>query len=154
MTDTTAELDTTKEEHPGANGHSEETGLRFDDFAFTKHIASIKPVEELVAVPEWQGLEVLCKPLPPADRLVVHSIAYDKETGITDYKRAEFEVLLGGCYNPTTGKKAFRESHRAMLMGRPEKGEVGHGAAVERLYFTIMRISKMFVNQQEQAKKN
>lgn len=144
----TKELDTKEEEHPSPNGHSEETGLELDDFAFIQHIASQKPVEELVIVPEWQDLKVLCKPLAAPERFAIHGLAYDSETKITDYKRALFEVLLAGCYNPATGHKAFRESHKAMLM-QPQ-----HGSAVERLYLTIMRISRMFVSQSESAKKN
>ncbi len=148
MAETTTELDTTKEEQLGSNGHSEEAGL-VDDFEFIRVISSQKPVEEVIEIPEWQGLKVLCRPLTAPDRLAIHALAYDKETQITDYKRAQFEVLLAGCFNPKTGHKAFREGHRKMLMERPE-----HGAAVERLYFTVMRISRMFVNQQESAKKN
>lgn len=146
----TKELDTKEEEQPSANGHVEETGLELDDFAFISHIAAQKPVEELVEVPEWgkdgMPLKVLCKALSAPDRLTVHALAYDKETGITYYKRAEPEVVIFGSYNPTTGNKAFREDHKAMLL-RPE-----HGAAVERLYFTIMRLSNMFATQQTKAK--
>lgn len=146
MTETT-ELDTTKEEQPGANGHSDEEWLELDDLDFIKHIAEQKPVEELVAIPEWQ-MKVLCKALPAPERFAIHALAYDPETKITDYKKALFEVLLAGCFNPKTGHRAFRESHKALLM-QPQ-----HGAAVERLYLTIMRISRMFVSQQETARKN
>lgn len=148
MAETTTELDTTKEEQPGANGHSEEW-LEFDDeLTLFNHLSTQKPVEELVEVPEWR-MRVLCKALNATDRFAIHAIAYNAETRITDYKKAMFEVLLAGCYNPKTGHKAFRESHRNMLMKEPQ-----HGAAVERLYMTIMRISKMFVSQQETARKN
>lgn len=140
-------LDTTQEEKPSPNGKTDEQWLELDDFAFIKQIDSVEPVEELVEVPEWK-MKVLCKALAAPERFAIHGKAYDPETKITDYKKALFEVLLAGCFNPTTGHKAFRESHRQMLM-RPQ-----HGAAVERLYLTIMRISRMFVSQQESAKKN
>jgi hypothetical protein len=150
MAETTAELDTSKEEQPGANGKVE--SLELDDFAFTKHIASIPVVEEVVEVPEWGKdgipLKVLCKPIPAPERLPIHQLAYDKKTNTTDYRRAEPEVVIAGCYNPTTGNKAFRDSHRAMLL------EPRHGSAVERLFFVVMRLSNMLISQQEKARKN
>lgn len=144
----TVELDTKQEKAPSANGKTDEKWLEFDDdLAFIQHISAVEPVQELVEVPEWH-MKVLCKALAAPDRFAIHALAYDAETKITDYKKALFEVLLAGCFNPKSGHKAFRESHKAMLM-QPQ-----HGAAVERLYLTIMRISKMFVSQQESAKKN
>lgn len=148
MAETTAELDATQEEQPSPNGKTEEQWLELDDFAFIQQISAVEPVEELVEVPEWR-MKVLCKALPASDRFAIHGLAYNAETKITDYKRVMFEVLLSGCFNPHTGHKAFRESHKAMLMHDPR-----HGAPVERLYLTIMRISRMFVSQQDSAKKN
>lgn len=144
----TAELDT-KSEPASPNGHTDEEWLEFpDDMAFIAHITSQKPVEELVEVSEWK-LKILCRGLTAKDRIAVQMAAYDEKAKTTDYRRAVFEVLLYGCYNPKSGHKAFRDSHRAMLMERPE-----HGRAVERLFVTILRLSGMLPGTAEQARKN
>lgn len=145
----TAELDPTQEAPPSPNGHSEETWLEFDDdFAFIQHISSQKPAEEVVEVPEWK-VRILCRGLTAKDRIAVQMAAYNQDDQTTDYRRAVFEVLLYGCFNPKSGHRAFRESHRSMLMERPE-----HGRAVERLFVIILRLSGMLPSSAEQAKKN
>lgn len=145
----TIELDTTQEV-ASPNGHvEEEEWLEFDDdMAFVRHISEQKPAEEIVPISEWK-MKVLCRALSAKDRIAVNIAAYDKDAGNTDYRRAIFEVLLYGCFNPKTGHKAFRESHRAMLTGKPE-----HGAAVERLFMVILRLSKLLPSTAEQARKN
>lgn len=151
MPETTAELDSKQEDQPSPNGKVENATtdwLELDDFAFIQQISAVEPVEELVEVPEWK-MKVLCKALPATERFAIHGLAYDSQTRITDYKKAMFEILLACCFNPKTGHKAFRESHRNMLMHDPR-----HGVAVERLYLTIMRISRMFFSMQESTKKN
>ncbi|MGA8765250.1 MAG: hypothetical protein WB562_20450 [Candidatus Sulfotelmatobacter sp.] len=145
----TKELDVTQE-IPSPNGHVEaEEWLEFDDdMAFVRHISEQKPAEEVVLIPEWK-MKVLCRALSAKDRIAVNMAAYDAEAKTTDYRRALFDVILYGCFNPKTGHKAFRESHRAMLTEKPE-----HGAAVERLFMTILRLSKMLPSTAEQARKN
>jgi len=148
MTDT-AELDTKTEEAPSPNGHTEEEWLEFsDDMAFIRHITEQKPAEEIVPVPEWK-MKVLCRALSAEDRVAVNMAGYDAETKTTDLRKALFEVVLHGCFNPANGHRAFRESHRAMLTKKPE-----HGAAVERLFMVILRLSKMLPGVTEQARKN
>jgi hypothetical protein len=144
----TVELDATKET-ASPNGHAEEEWLEFDDdMAFIRHITEQKPAEEVVLIPEWK-MKVLCRALSAEDRVAVNMAAYDKDIGNTDYRRAMFEVLLYGCFNPKSGHKAFRESHRAMLTKKPE-----HGTAVERLFIVTLRLSKMLPGVAEQTRKN
>lgn len=145
----TVELDTTQEETSSTNGHMEEEWLEFDDdFTFIQHLATQKPREEIVAIAEWKT-KILCRALDAKSRIAVNVVGYSSEAQNTDFRRALFEVILYGCYNPKTGHKAFRESHRAMLTEKPE-----HGGAVERLFMTVLRISNMLPGVTEQARKN
>lgn len=144
----TKELDTKEEEQPSANGHSDEWLEFTDDLAFINHISSQRPAEEVVEIPEWK-VKILCRGLNAKDRIAVQMAAYDEQAKTTDYRRAVFEVLLAGCFNPKSNHKAFRESHRKMLMERPE-----HGRAAERLFVTILRLSGMLPSAAEQARKN
>lgn len=142
----TAELDTTKEEAPSVNGHSD-TYLELDDDALLVHILAQKPAEELVAIPEW-NVKILCRALNAKSRVEVQMTAYDEAAKKTDYRRAIFEVIMAGSYNPKTGHKAFTEKHRAAIM------QAQDGRPAEKLFMTIMRLSGMFASDTEKTKKN
>jgi hypothetical protein len=142
----TTELDTAQEEAP-TNGH-DATFLAFDDdMAFLTHILSKKPAEELTEVPEW-NVKILCKALDAEARIAIQIQAYTSETKITDYRPFFPEVVVGGCYNPTTGNKVFTEKHLAALRRKQD------GMAIERLAVVILRLSHMLFNAPENAKKN
>ena len=141
----TAELDAAEvaASSPEANDY-----LEFDDDqAFLAHIINQKPAEELVAIPEW-NIHILCKALNAKSRVEAQMAAYDEASKKTDYRRAIYEVICAGCYNPKTGHKAFRESHRAVIMQSQD------GRAAEKLFMTIMRLSGMFASDAEKTKKN
>src|SRR5487761_987522 len=109
----TAELDAAEVavSSPAANDY-----LEFDDDqAFLTHIVSQRPPEEVVVIPEW-NIKILCKALNAKSRLEAQIAAYDEQSKKTDYRRAIYEVIMAGCFNPKTGHKAFRESHRAVIM--------------------------------------
>jgi hypothetical protein len=144
---TTIELDTTKEEVPSANGHEEWPEFD-DDLAFINHIFNQEPAEKLVDLPEWK-VKVLCRALPAEDRLRIQAEAYDKESKTTDYRRAFYLVLMAGCFNPKTGHKVFRESHKAKIMSDPR-----NGAPAEKLFVTILQLSSMLSTDAERARKN
>ena len=141
----TAELDAAEVavSSPAANDY-----LEFDDDqAFLTHIVSQRPPEEVVVIPEW-NIKILCKALNAKSRLEAQIAAYDEQSKKTDYRRAIYEVIMAGCFNPKTGHKAFRESHRAVIMQDQD------GRAAEKLFMTIMRLSGMFASDAEKTKKN
>lgn len=141
----TAELDT-KQEAPSSNGHDETWKSFDDDGAFLQHILAQKPAEELVKIPEWH-VEVLCRALHADDRIALQMQAYDEKTKRTDFRRIFYQIVQAGCFNPTTGKRAFTKEHKETLMK--------HGAAIERLAMTILRLSGMLAGGEAQnAKKN
>ncbi len=145
MTETTVELDTTKET-PSQNGHDEKWQTFASDEAFLQHILSKEPAEELVEVPEW-GVKVLCKALNAEERIEVQSLSFDAKTNRTNYAPHTPLITLYGSYNPTTGKRAFSDAHKDMLK------DARHGGAVVRLSFTILRLSGMLFNDVEAVKK-
>lgn len=130
-----------------ANGHDEEWLTFEDDAAFLQHIVSQKPAEKIVPIPEWKT-EVLCKTLNAESRIEVQVLAYDAETKMTDYRKAFHLVVIGGCYNPTTGKQTFAEKHKNLLMRQMD------GGPIELLALTILRLSKMLPDDTKNAKKN
>lgn len=145
----TIDLDTSKEP-ASPNGHTDEVAwLEFDDdLAFINQINAQQPAEELVPIPEWK-MKILCRALSAEDRIKIQKAAYDSETKTTDYRRAIYEVIMAGCFNPKSGHKAFRETHRNMIMRDPR-----NGTAAERLFVAILRISGMLPSTAEQARKN
>jgi len=145
MTEATKELDTAKEEAPSVNGHSDEWLEFDDDLAFLNHISSQKPAEEVVPIVEWKT-KVLCKALGADSRIEIEMIAYDKELKNTDYRRAFYEVIAAGCFNPKTGKKAFTKSHRTVIMR--------DGGPATRLFLAVLRLSNMLSFSVEQTRKN
>ena|SRR5579875_180961 len=115
------------------------TFLTFDDDqALLAHILGITPAEELVDVPEW-NVQILCRALSAEDRMAVQIAAYDEKTKRSDYRKSEALplIVIGGCYNPATGKHVFTDSHRKALLHEQ------NGAAIERLWITILRLSGM-----------
>jgi hypothetical protein len=142
----TAELDTTTEQ-ASANGHDATFQTFDDDLAFLSHILSKKPAEELTEVPEW-NVKILCKALDAEARIAIQIKAYNNETKITDYRPFFPEVVVGGCYNPTTGNKVFTDKHLVALRRKQD------GMAIERLAVVILRLSHMLFNAPENAKKN
>lgn len=142
----TKELDAKQEaEEASRNGH-DETWQTFDDeSALWQHITATEPPEKLVEVPEWK-VKILCKMLDADGRIKVEGKAYDKKLKNTDYRRALDLLVIYGCYNPTTGKRCFKEEHSAELLK--------HGGPVAILATTVLRLSGMLTNDVEQAKKN
>lgn len=141
----TAELDTTQEE-VSKNGHDETWQTFDDDNAFLQHILAQKPLEELVKIPEWH-VEVLCRSLNAEDRITIQLSAYDEKTKRTDFRKVFYAIVVAGCFNPTTGNRAFTDKHKETLMQ--------HGGAIERLAMTILRLSGMLAGGEAQnAKKN
>lgn len=118
-----------------------------DDQAFLKHIFSKKPAEELVEIPEWE-VKVLCRALSAETRIDIQVNAYDEKTKKTDYRRVFHLIVIGGCYNPTTGHKIFTESHKNALMREQ------NGAVIERLALIILRLSAMLGGDAEKVRKN
>lgn len=141
----TEALDTTQEEAPSPNGH-DDTWQTFDDnTALWQHITAEKPPEELVEVVEWK-VKILCKMLDAEGRVRVEGKAYDKKMKNIDYRRALDLLVIYGCYNPTTGKRCFKEEHSAELLK--------HGGPTALLAMTVLCLSGMVSNDVEHAKKN
>ncbi|SRR6266568_6249745 len=140
----TVELDTTKEQ-ASFNGHEWKTFD--DDQAFLKYILDKKPAEELVEIPEW-NVKILCRALNAETRIEIQLTAYDEKTKRTDYRRVFHMIVMAGCYNPATGHKVFRESHKDILMREHD------GAAIERLALAILRLSGMLNSDTERTRKN
>lgn len=140
-----AELDTTKET-PSSNGYDSTWQSFDDDSAFLQHILSQKPAEKLVEVPEWRA-KVLCRALYADERIDIEAQAYDKETKTSNFSRLSHLIVLYGCCNPVTGNRIFREEHKQALATQD-------GGAIERLAFTILRLSRMITSDAENAKKN
>src|ERR1043166_6832708 len=131
----TTELDTTQEAAP-TNGHDDTWQSFDDDDLFLQHILAKKPAERLVEVPEW-NVKILCKALNADRRIRVQMEAYDEKSKRTDFRTVFHLVVMGGCYNPSTGNLVFAERHKAALMQQQD------GGAVERLAITILRLSRM-----------
>jgi len=144
--ETTAELDTTTEDAPSPNGHND-TYLDLDDDAFLAHILAQKPAEEIIEVPEWR-VNVLCRALNAKSRVEIQMLSYDEASKKTDYRRAIYEVIMAGSFNPKTGHRAFVEKHRNTIM------QAQDGRPAERLFVTIMRLSGLFASDQEKTRKN
>ena len=141
----TEELDITKEEL-SKNGHSDFVEFD-DDLAFVQHIISQKPAEKVVDVPEW-NIRVLCRALGAEARLEIEAEAYDRETNTYDFKPVFYQIVMGGCCNPKTGKPAFKKEHRTALMREQD------GRPVGILATEILTLSKMINPAIEIAKKN
>lgn len=142
----TAELDTTKEA-ASPNGHDEKWEIFDDDQAFLKHIISKKPAEDLVEVPEW-GVKILCRAMNAETRIKIQMAAFDEKSKRTDYRNVFAQIIMAACYNPTTGRKIFTESHKDTLMKQLD------GGAIERLALAVLRLSGMLGSTTEQARKN
>jgi len=140
------ELDTTTEE-ASTNGHDEKWKVFDDDQAFLRHILSKKPAEEIIEVPEWE-VRILCRALNAESRIAVQQAAYDEQTKRVDYRKCFHMIMTSSCYNPTTGHKVFRESHRDTLMREQD------GGAIERLALCILRLSGMLLSDSERTRKN
>lgn len=140
----TAELDT-KQEAPSPNGHDEAWQTFDDDNALWQHISAKEAPEEVVEVREW-NVKILCKMLDAEGRVRVEGKAWDKNLKNSDYRRALDLLVVYGCYNPTTGKRCFKEEHSAELLKR--------GGPTALLASTVLRLSGMLSSDMEQAKKN
>lgn len=154
-----AELDTTKEA-PSANGHDNTWQSFDDDGAFLQHILSKKPAEKLVDVPEW-NVRVLCRALTAEHRIDVETRAYHAETKTSNFVNVSHLVIMYGCYNPSTGNPVFyspddneaaKKQKEATLKTTLMREQ--DGGAIERLAFTILRLSRMIATDAENAKKN
>lgn len=124
--------------------------IQFDDeMSFLNHIFTQAPKEELVTVPDWGNVQVLCQALNAEDRIKCQLAAYDTTSKTTDYRRAVYEVVMSGCYNPKTRKRIFTPAHRQRIMQDPR-----NGSAVEYLFMVVLRLSSMLASDQEKARKN
>ncbi len=152
----------TKQEIAAPNGHDAAWKTFDDDQAFLQHILSKKPAEKLVDVEEWET-QILCRALPAEARIYVQAASTDEETRRYDYRQVFHLIVMYGCYNPTTGRLAFttirdgendvkkrqREAQvRVWLMQQLD------GAVIEQLAMTVLRLSRMLVDDTERAKKN
>jgi hypothetical protein len=144
MTETTAELNTTQET-AAPNGHDETWQTFDDDNALWQHIAAKEAPQEVVEIAEW-NVKILCKMLDADGRVRVEGKAYDKKLKNTDYRRALDLLVIYGCYNPTTGKRCFKEDHGSELLK--------HGGPTAILATTVLRLSGMLAADVEHAKKN
>lgn len=142
----TTELDTTQEQ-VSTNGHDVTFATFDDDMAFLQHILGTKPAEKLVETPEW-NVRILCRALNAEDRMKVQIAAYEEESKKVDYRRVFPQIVMGGCYNPTTEHKVFREKHLAALTREQD------GAPIERLAIAILQLSGMLSSETERARKN
>lgn len=146
MTTETTELDISQEEI-SSNGHDATWQTFDDDQAFLNHVLSRKPAEKLVDMPEWD-VQVLCRALSTQDRVEVQMAATDEKTKRYDLRKVFHLVVMYGCYNPTTGHRIFKESHKQALMREQD------GVAIERLAITILRLSRLLAESAEDIKKN
>ncbi len=101
----------------------------------------------MIEVPEW-GVKVLCRAMNAETRIKIQMFAYDEKSKKTDYRNVFAQIIMAGCYNPTTQRKIFTESHRDLLMRQVD------GGAIERLALAILRLSGMLSSTVEQIKKN
>ena len=118
-----------------------------DDMAFLNHIITQKVAEEVVDIPEWDT-QVLCKALSSEGRIKLQIAAYDFKTKTTDLRRVFPEAVLLGSYNPATGNRIFKESHRDTLL------KVVDGGPVEKLAMVVLRLSHLLAADQVETKKN
>lgn len=96
--------------------------------------------EEIVNVPEWNGMDILIRGMSGTERdlflrrtnFIRERIAKNKETPDTTY--AELLVLV--CRHPVSKKLLFTEAHKGMIMTKS-------AIALERLAQTALRLSGM-----------
>lgn len=142
----TAELDTTQEA-ASPNGHDDKWQTFTDDQALLAYILAKKPAEEVIEIPEW-GVRVLCRGMNAETRIKIQVAAFDEKSKRTDYRNVFAQIIMAGCFNPTTQHKIFTESHRDLLMRQVD------GGAIERLALAILRLSGMLATDAERARKN
>lgn len=140
-------VEETIEQVAPSNGHDATFQTFDDDQAFLAHVLAKKPPERIVEVPEWD-VKILCRALTAEARINAQIQAYDEKSKRTDFRRVFPLIVIGGCYNPTTGHRIFTENHKDILMRHQD------GGIIERLAFAILRLSRMLADDAESAKKN
>jgi hypothetical protein len=103
---------------------------------------------ELVKVPEWNNMEILCKNLTGADRAQLASmLKMDAETNQVTTKSNSADVVVLGAYNPETGDRIFTQSQKVALLMK-------NNAPLERLASVIQRLSGLTKEKADEAEKN
>lgn len=103
---------------------------------------------ELVTVPEWNNIKILCKNLSGADRAVLSGmLEVDGKTNKVKTKSTTADIVILGAYNPDTGDRVFSQSQKAGLLMKNSK-------PLERLATVIQKLSGLDQDGVDDAEKN
>ena len=103
---------------------------------------------EIVIVPEWNNMKILCKNLSGADRAVLSSmLEVDGKTNKVKTKSTTADIVILGAYNPETGDKIFTQAHKSGLLMK-------NSAPLELLATTIQNLSGLNLDAVADAEKN
>jgi hypothetical protein len=103
---------------------------------------------EIVTVPEWNNMKILCKNLSGADRAVLSGmLEVDGKTNKVKTKSTSADIVILGAYNPATNSRIFTQSHKAGLLAK-------NSAPLERLAVVIQKLSGLDLDGVDEAEKN
>lgn len=103
---------------------------------------------EIVTVPEWGNLKVLCKNMTGADRALLGSmVEVDVKTNKARVNSTAADFVIAGCFNPDTGERLFTPFKREQLLQK-------NSAALERLSSIVQRLSGMSDDEARNIEKN
>jgi hypothetical protein len=103
---------------------------------------------EIVTVPEWDNMKVLCKNISGSDRAILaRMLIVDSNTNKVTTKSTSADIVVMGAYNPETGDRIFSESQKIALLAK-------NSAPLERLAVVIQKLSGLSSESVEEAEKN
>jgi hypothetical protein len=103
---------------------------------------------ELVTVPEWNNMKILCKNLSGAERAVLSGmLEVDSKTNKVKTKSTSADIVIFGAYDPATGNHIFTQAHKAALLAK-------NSAPLERLTVVIQKLSGITLEGADEAEKN
>lgn len=102
---------------------------------------------EIVAVPMWNDIKILCKNLSGADRAKLAGLVTFDTKGTMINRSTSADVVILGAYNPDTGQRVFTPEMRTALLEK-------NSAALEFLAEKINELSGITSRSAEAAEKN
>ena len=101
---------------------------------------------KIVAIDEWDGVEIEARSVDVATRDLVGSISEEAEPA--ELSHMQLEVIMRSCYDPETGELVFdRETDAELLLGKSP-------AVIQRLWRTVTELSAITDEAHGEAEKN